>query len=45
MGDYSNQMFGQTNIVHNAQIGISIGKYLATQFYFLLNIFCFRTIR
>ncbi|XP_019865549.1 protein OPI10 homolog [Aethina tumida] len=24
MGDYSNQMFGQTNIVHNAQIGISI---------------------
>lgn len=24
MGDYSNMMFGQTHIVHNAQIGISI---------------------
>lgn len=24
MGDYSNLMFGQSHIVHNAQIGISI---------------------
>lgn len=26
MGDFSNMMFGQSHIVHNAQIGISIGK-------------------
>lgn len=27
MGDFSNMMFGQSHIVHSAQIGISIGKY------------------
>lgn len=26
MGDFSNLMFGQSHIVHNAQIGIAIGK-------------------
>lgn len=25
MSDYSNMMFGQSHIVHNAQIGISLG--------------------
>lgn len=32
LGDFSNMMFGQSQIVHNAQIGISIGKYVYNKY-------------
>lgn len=38
MGDYSNMMFGQSHIVHNAQIGISIGQFYLSYQQFVLSI-------